>query len=172
MDISAFYGIVAGINFTLLGLWWVAVQERADLRRPETGQMAYVVSLQFLLPGAVSLLSLVAPNVALLWRAPFVLGGMAGVAGIGLLVPILLRTHLRTPARLLLAVGLPLHVLVVIVALLPDLPSTFNSEVTNLQVEGILFALLVLLGAHTAWTAAMSPRPEETAGLGVPYRQG
>jgi hypothetical protein len=146
MDISAFYGIVAGINFTLLGLWWVAVQERADLRRPEsgTGQMAYVVSL--------------------LWRAPFVLGGAAGIAGIGLLVPVLLRTHLRTAAGLLLGVGLPLHALVVIVALLPDLASTTNSEVSNLQVEGILFALLVLLGAHTAWTAAMSPRADEVAG--------
>jgi hypothetical protein len=166
MDISAFYGIVAGINFTLLGLWWVAVQERADLRRPEsgTGQMAYVVSLQFLLPGTVSLLSLVAPNVPLLWRAPFVLGGAAGIAGIGLLVPVLLRTHLRTAAGLLLGVGLPLHALVVIVALLPDLASTINSEVSNLQVEGILFALLVLLGAHTAWTAAMSPRADEVAG--------
>jgi hypothetical protein len=169
VDISAFYAVVAGINFTLLGLWWVAVQERAELRRSgaRTGQMAYVVSLQFLLPGTVALLSQVAPNVPLLWRSAFVLGGAAGVAGIVLLVPILLRTHLRTAAMLLLGVGAPIHALVVIIALLPDLGAVVGSQLNSLQVEAILFCLLVLIGAQTAWTAAMSPSPDEQPYRGV-----
>jgi hypothetical protein len=169
VDISAFYAVVAGINFTLLGLWWVAVQERAELRRTGTrsGQMAYVVSLQFLLPGTVALLSQVAPNVPFLWRSAFVLGSAAGVAGIVLLVPFLLRTHLRTAAMLLLGVGVPIHVLVVIVALLPDLRETFGTQLNSLQVEAVLFCLLVLLGAQTAWTAAMSPSPDEQPSRGV-----
>jgi hypothetical protein len=165
VDISAFYAVVAGINFTLLGLWWVAVLERADLRRAgsRAGQMAYVVSLQFLLPGTVALLSQVAPNVAFVWRTAFVLGGVAGVVGIVMLVPILLETHLRTPARLLLAVGLPIHALVAIVALLPDLRSTFGLDLSSLQVEAVLFCLLVLLGAQTAWAAAMAPSQDDQA---------
>ena len=28
MDLDAFYSVVSGINFTLLGLWWVAIKER------------------------------------------------------------------------------------------------------------------------------------------------
>lgn len=168
VDISAFYAVVAGINFTLLGLWWVAVLERADLRRAgsHTGQMAYVVSLQFLLPGTVSLLSQVAPNVALLWRTAFVLGGAAGVVGIVRLVPILFRTHLRAAARLLLVVGVPIHTLVAIVAILPDLRSTLGIQLNSLQVEAVLFCLLVLVGAQTAWIAAMSPSLGEEAARG------
>ncbi len=168
MDISAFYAVVAGINFTLLGLWWVAVLERADLRRTgsQTGQMAYAVSLQFLIPGTVSLLSQVAPNVASLWRTAFVLGGAAGVIGIVRLVPILLRTHLRTAARLLVVVGIPIHALIAVVAMLPDLGSALNIELSSLQVEAVLFCLLVLVGAQTAWIAAMSPRVDDEVARG------
>ena len=169
MDISASYAVVAGINFTLLGLWWVAVLERSDLRRAGSrhGQMAYVVSLQFLLPGTVALLSQVAPDVAFVWRTAFLLGGAAGVVGIVMLVPILLQTHLRTPARLLLAVGVPIHALVAIVAVLPDLRTTFGIDLNSLQVEAVLFCLLVLLGAQTAWTAAMTPSQDEAARAGA-----
>lgn len=165
MDISAFYAVMAGINFTLLGLWWVAVQERSELRRPgtRTGQLAYVVSLQFLLPGTVSLLSQVAPTVPFLWRSAFVLGGAAGLASIVLLVPILLRTRVRLAARLLLLIGVPIHALIVIVALLPDLGGSVSGNLSNLQIEAILFCLLVLLGAQTAWTAAMTPLDDQPA---------
>lgn len=163
MDISAFYAVVAGINFTLLGLWWVAVLERADLRRAGSGasKMAYVVSLQFLLPGTVALLSQVAPNVAELWRTAFTLGGVAGVVGILMLVPRLLQTHVRSAALGLLILGVPLHALVAIVALLPGLDSGLNLELNSLQLEAVLFCVLVLVGAHTAWTAAMSSNPED-----------
>lgn len=169
MDISAFYAVVAGINFTLLGLWWVAVLERPDLRRTgsQTGQMAYAVSLQFLIPGTASLLSQVAPNVGWLWRTAFVLGGAAGVVGIARLVPILLRTHLRTAARLLVVAGIPIHSLVAIVAMLPDLRSALGIQLSSLQVEAVLFCLLVLVGAQTAWIAAMSPSVDDEAARGT-----
>jgi uncharacterized membrane protein len=159
VDISAFYAVLAGVNFTLLGLWWVTVQERREFRARGSwaGRMAYVVSLQFLLPGTMSLVSQVAPDVPLIWRTTFALGGAAGVLGIVLLVPLLLRTHLRRSAVLLLVVGIPIHVAVTLVALAPDLRRTAGIELTNLQIEAIVLCLLVLLGAHTAWTAAMTP---------------
>ena len=46
--------------------------------------MAYVVSLHFALPGAMSLLSLVAPDVPALWRITFATAGAAGLIGSGL----------------------------------------------------------------------------------------
>jgi hypothetical protein len=164
MDISAFYAVLAGVNFTLLGLWWVTVQERRELRARGSwaGRMAYVVSLQFLLPGTMSLISQVAPGVPLMWRTTFALGGAAGAIGIVLLVPLLLRTHLRGSAVLLLLVGLPIHIVVTIVALAPDLRRSVGIELTNLQIEAVVLCLLVLVGAHTAWTAAMTPSPDDT----------
>ncbi|MCC6176076.1 MAG: hypothetical protein IT305_12290 [Chloroflexi bacterium] len=64
MDLNVVYGIMAGLSFTLLGLWWIACQAHMDwLAEPTGRRMAYVVSLHFVLPGAMSLLSLVAPDV-------------------------------------------------------------------------------------------------------------
>jgi hypothetical protein len=139
-ELTAFYGIMAGINFTLLGLWWVTVQDRPHLRRP-----GYVVSLQFLVPGTAALLSQVAPQTPALWRTAFVIAGIAGATGI------LLTGRGRT-ARLLLWAGTPLYGLIVVVAALPRL-----GGLTGPQWEGVLFCLLVLVGAQTAWATAMAP---------------
>lgn len=64
-ELSDFSSVVAGVCFTLLGLWWVVVHESPDLRRRELrgGQMAYAVSLQFVLPGTAAIFSQVAPEV-------------------------------------------------------------------------------------------------------------
>jgi hypothetical protein len=78
-DLTAFYGIISGVNFTLLGLWWVAVQELKHLRQTGAGRMAYIVSLQFLLPGTAALLSQVAPKVTGLWRGSFTLAGVPSI---------------------------------------------------------------------------------------------
>ncbi|CAN5916897.1 hypothetical protein BH23ACT10_BH23ACT10_23100 [soil metagenome] len=54
--------MVATINFTLLGLWWLVIRERTDIGRNHAAgrRMGYVVSLQFLIPGTMSLLAHVA----------------------------------------------------------------------------------------------------------------
>src|SRR5688500_1784198 len=64
MDQTAFYGVVTTINFTLLGLWWLAAKDRVDLfgRSAATRRTAYLVSLQFAIPATVSLLAQVAPE--------------------------------------------------------------------------------------------------------------
>lgn len=67
METQTFYTTVGAISFTLLGLWWVVVMGREawqiNLARR---RMAYAISLHFALPGAMSILSLVAPDVGLL----------------------------------------------------------------------------------------------------------
>ena len=64
---------------------------------------------------------------------------------------------------MLLVVGVPIHALVAIVAVLPDLRTIFGTDLNSLQGEAVLFCLLVLLGAQTAWTAAMAPSPDGEA---------
>jgi hypothetical protein len=164
MDVGQFYAAVAGINFTLLGLWWVAVTERRQLREggPRVRRMAYTVSLQFLIPGALSLLAQVAPDVPAFWRTAFALAGVLGLASILMLSPEVVRENemTRRGALLLRLLGIPLYLLVTIVAVLPfrGLP------LTSIQIEGIMLSILVFLGAHTAWTVGMaSPTATATA---------
>ncbi|WP_250007508.1 hypothetical protein [Actinoplanes sp. M2I2] len=158
-ELTAFYGILAGINFTLLGLWWVTVQERPHLRSTGagSGRAAYIISLQFLVPGAAALVSQVAPEATAVWRTAFVIAGVAGAVGILSSAPGIARSGGRTAARLLVRVATPVYGLIVVVAVLPQLGRAPGAGLTGPQWEGILFCLLVLVGAQTAWTAAMAP---------------
>ncbi|NMO53689.1 hypothetical protein HH310_21195 [Actinoplanes sp. TBRC 11911] len=157
-DLTDFYSTIAGINFTLLGLWWVAVQELRHLRarNGKAGGMAYVVSLQFLVPGTAALMSQVAPEVPTLWRLAFTTAGVLGFIAILLMVPRLAHDGSRVSARVLLFIGLPLNALVALVAAVPALYTALGSSLNSAQWEGILFCLLVLFSAHTAFSAAMS----------------
>jgi hypothetical protein len=157
MDIAAFYAVVAGVNFTLLGLWWVAVHERTDLRDSASRRMAYVVALQFMVPGTASLISQVAPDVTVIWRITFTVAGVAGAAGVLLVVPVLRQSTARTAAMVMLVVGLPLYLVVALVAGVPGIHEAVSDQLTGLQTEAILFSLLVLLSVQVAWTVAMTP---------------
>lgn len=160
MDIAAFYAVVAGVNFTLLGLWWVAVQDKVDLRDNAARRMAYVVALQFMVPGTASLISQVAPTVTSIWRITFTLAGVAGAAGVLLVVPVLRKASSRGAAAFMLGVGLPLYLLVTLVAAVPGIHEAVSDKLTGLQTEAILFSLLVLLSVQVAWSVAMMPKSE------------
>jgi len=161
MDIAAFYAVVAGVNFTLLGLWWVAVQDKVDLRDRAERRMAYVVALQFMVPGTASLISQVAPTVTSIWRVTFALAGVAGAVGVLLVVPVLRRASSRGAAVFLLGAALPLYLLVTLVAAVPGVHEVVSRKLTGLQTEAILFSLLVLLSVQVAWLVAMIPAPSD-----------
>ena len=162
VDLTAFYGILAGLSFTLLGLWWLACQARAEWVSDRLGRgMAYVVSLQFVLPGAMSLLSLVAPDVPALWRITFTVAGALGFVGTLLVLTTVRR---RAPGSigaivLLQWVALPLYGLVTLVAAVPSLVEA--TGLAPIQVEGILLVLLVLLGTQSAWLVAFGRSADE-----------
>ena len=153
MDSSAFYTTVSSVSFTLLGLWWVVVQGRADWRREHWRRvLAYVVSLHFLLPGAMAVLSLVAPDVGWLWRFAFTTAGLLGLLGV-LLVVRVLRAEAECP-RIVQGIQwlvLPVYALVTLLALLPELVGALGLDLRPLQVEGIILATLLFLGVQSAW---------------------
>jgi cytochrome bd-type quinol oxidase subunit 2 len=159
MDQSAFYGVVSAINFTLLGLWWVAVKDRAgwDGDTALSHRTAYLVSLQFVIPGTVSLLAQVAPDVPTVWRAAFALAGVVGAVGIVMLSDEVRRTSdLRLAPTLFRLFGVPLYVLVALVAVVP-LPASFDLGLAPIQIEALLLSLLVFLGVQEAWVVSMTP---------------
>jgi hypothetical protein len=151
MDVTAFYGVMAGLSFTLLGLWWVACQSRMAWIKDRVGRgMAYVVSLHFALPGAMSLLSLVAPDVPVLWRVTFAAAGAAGLIGTLLMIATMGRRASDAGLVLLLQwVGVPLYAIVTVVAIRPELIGGIGLK--PLQVEGIALVILVMLGTQSAW---------------------
>ncbi len=157
MDLGAFYGIMAGLSFTLLGLWWVACQARREWVSDRLGRgMAYVVSLHFILPGAMSLLSLVAPDVPAVWRISFTVAGALGVLGTLLVIAEMRRRASGDVGVIVLLqwVALPLYAVVTVVAAMPELVGGIG--LAPIQVEAILLVILVLLGTQSAWLVAFA----------------
>ena len=131
MDTATFYTTASGLCFTLLGFWWVVVQFRHDELTTDPGRrrLSFVVSLHFILPGIVSLASLLAGDTAILWRVAFGLAGAAGFVAVligsrGIVDPVGAIATLR--AREWLA--LPLYLLITIVAIRPSSPGTSSGS--------------------------------------------
>ena len=82
MDTSTFYATASALCFTLLGFWWVVVEYKHDelTSSPGSRHFTFLVSLHFILPGIVSLASLLATGP--LWRVAFGLAGLTGMLAV------------------------------------------------------------------------------------------
>jgi hypothetical protein len=164
MDQSAFYGVVSAINFTLLGLWWVVVRDWVDLAggTASARRTAYLVSLQFVIPGTASLLAQVAPDVVIVWRTAFAVAGLIGAIGVVMLAAELRRmSDARIAPTLFLVFGVPLYAAVALVAALPGLGASLPADFTPIQVEAMLVTLLVFLGTQEAWVVRVPAAPKQ-----------
>ena len=163
MDQSAFYAVVTTVNFTLLGLWWLAVKDRTDLigRSAASRRTAYLVSLQFVIPATVSMLAQVAPDEPTVWRLSFSLAGIVGAVGIAMLTrEIRVSTEARIAPALFAVLGVPLYVLVVVIAWVPSLVGNIGLSLAPIEVEGLIISVIVFLGVQEAWVVAMTPARE------------
>jgi hypothetical protein len=149
--LDTFYATSAQVCFALLGLWWVVVQFKYDafMRDPQRRRTAYNISLYFVLPGAMSLLSLLATEVTILWRVAFF---MASALGVFETLAMLRRK--AAGVELAFARGARLGALVIyffmaLFALVPDLLRALG--ITPLLVEAVLLSLLIFLGIQFAW---------------------
>jgi cytochrome bd-type quinol oxidase subunit 2 len=165
MNQTAFYGVVTTINFTLLGLWWLAVKDREDLlgRNAASRRTAYLVSLQFAIPATVSLLAQVAPDEPAVWRFAFSAAGVVGAVGIAMLAQeIWVSTEARIAPMLFAILGVPLYILVVVIAWVPSLVGDAGLTLKPIQIEGLIFSVIAFLGVQEAWVVAMTPHKEAT----------
>ncbi|HUP99657.1 MAG TPA: hypothetical protein VM093_04285 [Aeromicrobium sp.] len=164
MDQSAFYGVVSAINFTLLGLWWVAVKDWVDLigGTASARRTGYLVSLQFVIPGTVSLLAQVAPEVVLVWRTAFAVAGIVGAVGVAMLAAEMRKlSDARVAPALFVGFGLPIYLAVAVIAAVPGLGASLPANFTPIQVEALLVTLLVFLGSQEAWVVRMAATPKQ-----------
>jgi hypothetical protein len=163
---QTFYQTVAQLSFTLLGLWWLVLQTKYSewIGSPVRRRMATSISLYFLLPGGMSLFSLLAVGNRAIWQAAFVVAGCLG----GVAVLVFVRDAAwsgdggasgRAGRMLLWQVArlatFALYCGVVVVALVPDVVSQLG--VAPLTVAGIAVSLLVVLGLALAWAYFVEP---------------
>jgi hypothetical protein len=152
MNVESFYGTVTTVSLALLGLWWVVLQVRNELWRSRSRkQLAYAVTLQFLLPGLMAILSLVAPDQALIWRWTLVVAGLCGIASTVLLLRGLRGDAAPPPAvRYFQWLSLPAYAIVVLIAAVPVPAGTLPLALSPIQIEGIALILILFLGAMSA----------------------
>jgi hypothetical protein len=163
MNTDTFYAAASALCFTLLGFWWVVVQFRhREMTSTTTARrFAFLVSLYFILPGLVSLASLLA-NGGILWRVAFGLAGLAGIAA----VLVSTRQPAATGTIRVLArwswAAIPLYALLTVFAVAPDLARS-GLGLEPLQVEGFVLVAILFLGVMFAWLLFTEPLAEETS---------
>jgi hypothetical protein len=147
-----FYSSMAQVSFTLLGLWWVVVQFKyQDFMRDRRRRLqAYDTSLYFVLPGIMSLISLLSSS-GLLWRITFSLASLLGAVEAIFLLTTTKRQQGSRIWRSAHYAGAALYVLVAMFAVFPVLVKKLGLEVATLQVEGVFLALIVFLGVQSTW---------------------
>jgi hypothetical protein len=158
MDTTAFYGASSALCFSLLGFWWVVVQFRhTELTRDVASRrFTFLVSLHFIVPGIVSLASLLATGP--MWRVAFGLAGLTGIAAAvsGTMNP---ATGVLGGIRRGALAGIPIYLLVTIVALVPDAVRS-GLGLEPLQVEGLLLLVILVIGILLAWFLFTGPQAD------------
>jgi hypothetical protein len=154
-----FYQSLAGVSFTLLGLWFAVLSlGHESWRGAERHRSTLHIALHFLLPGAASLAALLAGDVAggLIWRVAFIL---VGFVGLGESLPFLRSPEgpRARPGRTLRALDPWLYAAIIGSAFIQPgmLP------VAPLQVEGTIVAGVLLTGLSYVWLAFAERLPAD-----------
>ena len=161
--LSGFYQAFAPTSFTLLGLWLIVVQTRHAERRTNVAQRrrAYAITLQFALPGLMSLLALVDAASQDEWRVSFAAVAIIGAAGLAVIA-----RFGRVPTRMSGVVtaatfaAAAVYVVIAVVAIRPTLVSDLGLSLSALRCEAILLSILVFLAVNLAWLLMFEDVPE------------
>jgi hypothetical protein len=168
--LADFYGPFSTIAFTIFGLWMFVAQARFRdwMRNRDQYRRASAVSLQFALPGIMSLIALIDPESVILWRWAF---GLASAVGVVLLLALARRTA-GTPRgvnELTNALAGLLFVCIAVVSISPEIVDELGLRAATARgVEFFFFCLLLLNGLMTAWLMLFSETPSTGPGAGGP----
>ncbi|MFZ5902622.1 MAG: hypothetical protein ACOYZ8_03605 [Chloroflexota bacterium] len=153
MESSAFYAVVAGICFALIGLLWNVIGAREEWREDATMRgLLSAVYTSFLIPGVMSLGGQLGVSSPLMWQAVFVVAALAGIF-----------VNVRFSRSGLKPIGpygrnrwavIVIYLAVLLFSVAPGLAKTLF-DLAPLQVEGILVVLLLILAHGQAWELMM-----------------
>ena len=146
------------MSFMLLGFWWAIVTFKHDLwmGSPEVRRVATSLTLHFLLPGVMSLISLLGVNNSALWRTGFLLASLAGAKAAVNGHQAQERGMFAGRNWILRHGWKGLFVLYFLIAVVAaggsDLIQALGMGLVPLEIEGVLVGSELLLGAHFAWS--------------------
>jgi hypothetical protein len=116
--------------------------------------------MNFSLPGLMSLLSLINPDSALLWRVSFAVAALGGAV-----ILVVLRGAAPTQFGLAAYVlAVLLYALIALLAIAPGVIAGVGLALAAVRVEAVLLTLLVFLDVNVAWLLLFddsAPRPAE-----------
>ena len=163
-DLLYFYSAAAQISFVMLGFWWAIVTFKHEewMGDPALKRMSQYVSLHFLLPGTMSLVSLLATQNTVLWRSGFGAGGVFGAVAAVMSYRASRRRSRIGGLRSWQWLAMVVVYLCIAGVAAGGAPLTEELHLGRraLVVEGSLVGLLLFMGAQFAWTLfAQSRRP-------------
>ena len=160
MNLSAFYTLMAGTSFTLVGLWWTVIQKHPDWKSsPRKRKLAAGTYLSFLLPGLMAILAQISPDTPLLWRFSFSVSALVGLwSTTGLLKAD--QSSIRGPFRSHRWIVVVVYLAILVLGVAPDLARA--AGLNPLAVGSILLVLLIVLAHGLTWEFMMEP--DEPAG--------
>jgi hypothetical protein len=156
--VEDFYGRFGAASLTLLGLWLIVVQTRF---RAWAGSRAHrrqatTIALIFGLPGILSFLAIVEPGEPALWKTSFIVGGLLGALGILAVVADRTVRPAGLVATIALSAAAALHVAIALVAVFANPIARTSLTLAPIQVERLLFSLLMGAGLVGAWQLLFS----------------
>lgn len=155
MDLSTFYALMSVTCFTLVGLWWTAIEKHDEWRtNRRLRRLAGGTYLSFLLPGVMSMMSQVNPDNPLMWRISFGLTSIVGLVTSVMLVQVEARSHVG-PFRRFRWLAPVLYGSIVVLGIFPELAKLIGAA--PLQVASVLLMLLILLAHGFTWEFLMEP---------------
>ena len=155
MDLSSFYALMSVTCFTLVGLWWTAIERHDEWRNDRRLRMlAGGTYLSFLLPGVMGMLSQVNPDNPLMWRISFGLTSIVGLVTSVRLIRVESSGHVG-PFRRFRWLAPVLYALIVVLGVAPEVARLI--DVAPLQVAAVLLMLLILLAHGLTWEFLMEP---------------
>ena len=150
MDLSTFYAVVSATCFTLVGLWWSALDRRRELLvGAESRRLVGGVYLTFLLPGVMGLFAQVDPTRSGLWRTTFGLIALVGAWSTLRLIRADRGPGVRGPFRRHRWLIVVLYGAIVVLGVAPELTASLG--LSGLQSAALAIVCLVVLAHGLAW---------------------
>jgi hypothetical protein len=160
MDLSTFYAVLSATCFTLVGLWWSAIDRRRDLLvASETRRVVGGVYLTFFLPGLMGLFAQIDPGSAWLWRSTFASAAVIGAWSTFRLIQVDRSSGARGPFRRNRWLVAVLYAVIFVVGAAPELAESVG--LSALRAAAVAIVCLVALGHGLAWellTTTDSPK--------------
>ena len=155
MDTNTFYAVTSATCFTLVGLWWSVVKDKAEWFKDEAKKrLAGGVFASFLIPAIMSLAAQIGGDSPLIWRGVFVIAAGAGLNYSSRLIKL---TRATTPTGSLSrnSWAVPgLYALILFFAVFTGLAGMVGLQA--LQLEALLLSGLILCAHMLAWEFSTS----------------